>query len=180
MRRGRQADDIRTPATEFLAARELPEVDICIIVEGCYPYRRGGVSNWVDALLRDQSDFTFAVVAIQPAGTEAAPLLYAAPPNLRALERLELGRRRPVPLRGGPRADLSGDALAAALIELWRGGGLDALRRVRAQAHAAARGCKGGIAALADTRLGWDIACRMYREMAPSCSFLGFYWTWRA
>ena len=38
--------------------------DICLIVEGGYPYMLGGVSSWTDALIRSMPDRSFHVVAI--------------------------------------------------------------------------------------------------------------------
>ena len=41
-------------------------VDICLIVEGAYPYVSGGLSTWIDNLIRRHSSLTFTVVAILP------------------------------------------------------------------------------------------------------------------
>ena len=38
--------------------------DICLVVEGCYPYVAGGVSSWLDWLIREQRSRSFAVLAI--------------------------------------------------------------------------------------------------------------------
>ena len=40
--------------------------DVCIMVEGAYPYVPGGVSSWIDWLIRSQPDTTFSVVALLP------------------------------------------------------------------------------------------------------------------
>jgi polysaccharide biosynthesis protein PelF len=154
------------------------EVDVCLIVEGCYPYRRGGVSNWVDTLLRDQAARTFAVIAIQPPEIEPAPL-YPLPPNVRSLRRLELGGRASARRWAEPQSDAAGE-LTDALVDFSRNGGLRTLMRVAASARAAAGQSPDVLAGLVDTRLGWEIACRMYRETAPSVSFRDYYWTWHA
>ena len=44
--------------------------DVCLIVEGCYPYVQGGVAGWIDWLMRSQPHLTFAVVALWPRPTE--------------------------------------------------------------------------------------------------------------
>jgi glycosyltransferase involved in cell wall biosynthesis len=165
------------PSAAWRPAPPQSEVDVCLIVEGCYPYRRGGVSNWVDTLLRDQPDVSFTLISIQPPGTEATPL-YALPPNLRAMWRLQLGGR--ARHWREPRAGASLGELAAALIEFCRIGGVAPLRRVSALTRATARGDDGAIVGIAGSRLGWEIACTMYREIAPSVSFRDFYWSWRA
>ena len=76
-------------------------VDVCLIVEGAYPYVSGGVSAWAHGLMRRQPDLRFCVVAILP--EPPAPVAkYAALPNLDALHHLYLsesygngGWRRP-------------------------------------------------------------------------------------
>ena len=153
-------------------------VDVCLIVEGCYPYRRGGVSNWVDSLLRDQAARTFAVISIQPPDIEPPPL-YSLPPNVRSLRRLELGARAGARRWAEPQPAAAGE-LTDALVDFSRSGGLQTLMRVAASARMAARQSTDALAGLVDTRLGWKIACRMYRETAPSVSFRAYYWTWRA
>ena len=58
------------------------ETDVCIIVEGCYPYVPGGVSGWIDWLIRSQTETSFSVVALWPKPTSQPPR-YALPPNVR-------------------------------------------------------------------------------------------------
>ena len=38
--------------------------DVCLIVEGAYPFISGGVSSWLHALIRNLPDVTFALVHI--------------------------------------------------------------------------------------------------------------------
>src|SRR5690606_62026 len=66
-----------------------PEADICLIAEGCYPYVAGGVSSWIDWLIRSQPDLSFSVLAILPGGQAGTPR-YARPDNLRAIHHLRL------------------------------------------------------------------------------------------
>ncbi len=39
------------------------EADVCLIVEGCYPYVPGGVSAWIDWLMRSQPETRFSIVS---------------------------------------------------------------------------------------------------------------------
>src|ERR1041385_8865220 len=65
--------------------------DVCLIVEGAYPYVSGGVSSWVHSLIGRQPALRFEVVAILP---EPPPpeLKYGSLPNLDALHHLYLSR----------------------------------------------------------------------------------------
>src|SRR5581483_982646 len=67
--------------------------DVCLIVEGAYPYISGGVSSWVDGLMRRHSTLRFCVVVIWPE-PPVPPSKYSAPPNLTALHHLYLSEFR--------------------------------------------------------------------------------------
>ena len=41
-------------------------VDVCLILEGTYPYVAGGVSSWVHSLIRGLNEFTFSLLLILP------------------------------------------------------------------------------------------------------------------
>src|ERR1700726_3552980 len=91
----------QSPLSRLLRKREARIPDVCVIVEGAYPYVSGGVSAWVHGLIRRQPDLRFCVVAILP--EPPAPVAkYGALPNLDALHHLYLtesygndGWRRP-------------------------------------------------------------------------------------
>ncbi len=75
--------------------------DVCIIVEGCYPYMSGGVSAWIDWLIRSQTGTSFSIVALWPMPTKQPPR-YALPPNVVSLQHLYLqsfGRTTPEVVR---------------------------------------------------------------------------------
>src|SRR5690606_4560429 len=63
--------------------------DVCLIAEGCYPYVAGGVSTWIDWLIRAHPELTFTVLAILPAAPDSAPR-YARPDNLLAIHHVRL------------------------------------------------------------------------------------------
>src|SRR5580692_9654795 len=65
------------------------KADICLILEGTYPYAMGGVSTWTHELIRTQSHLTFAIVALASADAPAK-LLYELPPNVVGLTTLRL------------------------------------------------------------------------------------------
>ena len=81
------------------------DADICLVVEGCYPYVSGGVANWVDWLLRSLPDRSFAVVAIV-ADERPLSARYDFPDNVLSFDNVSLNRfhRKPLGLRE-PRLD---------------------------------------------------------------------------
>jgi glycosyltransferase involved in cell wall biosynthesis len=81
--------------------------DVCMLVEGTYPFVSGGVSSWVHDIVRGLPELTFDMVNIG-----AHPGCYGEPrfelaPNVRSLRVLFCrGDDRPAPLRGPERSDV--------------------------------------------------------------------------
>ena len=55
--------------------------DVCLILEGTYPYVSGGVSTWVHNLIRALPDIRFCAVSIFPSKKETRELKYDLPDN---------------------------------------------------------------------------------------------------
>lgn len=152
------------------------ETDVCIIVEGCYPYVPGGVSGWIDWLIRSQTDTSFSVVALWPRPTAQQPR-YALPPNVTSLQHLYLQDFGDEPLKSI--ATPPGmDALADALARLMSLGGRQALADVTTEVARMRRHMS--LPRLFNSPLAWGIARRIYDAEMPYGSFLHFFWAWRA
>ncbi len=152
------------------------ETDVCIIVEGCYPYIAGGVSAWIDWLIRSQTETSFSIVALWPKPTSQPPR-YALPPNVVRLQHLYLQDFGAEPMTSLP-VPLEVDGLAHALENLMTAGGRVSLERVirllaQIRQHVS-------LPELFNSPVGWRIAQGMYAEEMPFASFLHFFWAWRA
>lgn len=92
---------------------------ICLIVEGCYPYVVGGVSAWVQMLLRQMPEHQFLLVSIGAQRRQRGQFRYEIPANVTELREYFLDE----PLGREPGA--SGRPLSAAarqaLLNLVRG-----------------------------------------------------------
>lgn len=44
----------------------MSDADICLILEGTYPYVTGGVAQWTHDLIHSQPDVSFTLVCILP------------------------------------------------------------------------------------------------------------------
>lgn len=77
-----------------------PEADVCLLLEGTYPYVRGGVSSWIHGLITSMPDVRFSAVLFGGARSDFTEARYPRPPNLVHLEThflseaWELGRPR--------------------------------------------------------------------------------------
>jgi glycosyltransferase involved in cell wall biosynthesis len=153
-----------------------PECDVCLVVEGCYPYVPGGVSAWIDWLIRSQPATTFAIVSLWPRPVATAPR-YALPDNVTALHHLYLQDfgRRPA------RSKLAGEAvnqLAETLGDMVTQGGVSALAAVAGQL--AELGARRDLEAVFNSPSAWRMVERMYARDMPYSSFLHYFWAWRA
>lgn len=61
-------------------------VDICLLLEGTYPFIRGGVSAWVHQIIRNLPEFTFGLVFLGGSRSDYGPMKYELPKNVLHLE----------------------------------------------------------------------------------------------
>jgi glycosyltransferase involved in cell wall biosynthesis len=159
-------------------------VDVALLIEGTYPFVRGGVSSWVHRLIESLPETTFSVVFLGGRRSDHGPPAYPALPNVRSLERLYLfeppeheaapafGRRR------CPMADVD------RLHELLRTTGPDcALGPPRlfgdiARLLAEPRGVTRWDFLHSDD--AWRRIDEAYRRDHPEGSFKDYFWTIRA
>ena len=150
-----------------------PQADVCLIAEGCYPYVSGGVSSWMDWLIRSQPHLTFSVLAILPGKPQGAAR-YAAPVNLVGIQHLMLDD---CTIGGVPQwPDMDPDWFAEQLLTMMGTGdlvGLGMLLDKLGQPHR-----RPTMQTLLDTPQAWAAVCRCYQSM-PQTSFVGYFWAWR-
>lgn len=159
--------------------------DVCIVVEGCYPYIAGGVSSWLDWLIRKQPDLRFSVVALT-ADDVPRDMKYKLPDNVVVFQRLALTPKALRPRRSGPRLD--GASMAADLLDLWQRGSPDAMDRLARLANTPLPGgplrfwrapVRPRHADLIASQAAWSAMTLCYEALAPHASFADFFWTWR-
>ncbi len=162
--------------SRVLPASASEETDVCIIVEGCYPYVSGGVSAWIDWLIRSQPKTRFSVVALWPRPMKTPPR-YAHPPNLVYLDHLYLQQFGAAPGSAGlPSAEIesAGQALTAFLTQ---GGTVELQNVMKEISHLKKH---QSLSRLFNSPAAWQLAQDMYRREMPNGSFLHYFWAWRA
>ncbi|MCX6629414.1 MAG: GT4 family glycosyltransferase PelF [Candidatus Solibacter sp.] len=154
---------------------QTPQADVCIVLEGTYPYVSGGVSNWANALLHAQRDLTFHLVCLMAGNTDLTPR-YKIPSNVTGITHVEVGSlpEGAARLRGARQLF---ERLEVPLRNLQFNGGLRDLADVlailgplRAQL---------GRSVLLDSPEAWELLLRMYHASHNESPFLDFFWTWR-
>jgi len=79
--------------------------DVCLILEGTYPYVIGGVSTWVHSLITGLPDIEFTLIHIQAEDEEREPK-FELPSNLREMVEVTITSRRFFEPAGGWKADI--------------------------------------------------------------------------
>ena len=58
------------------------KTDVCLILEGTYPFVFGGVSSWIHKLVKSYPDLTFSIVHISSTGDTLKSPKYEIPSNI--------------------------------------------------------------------------------------------------
>ncbi|MEQ8587017.1 MAG: GT4 family glycosyltransferase PelF [Thalassobaculaceae bacterium] len=152
------------------------ESDVCLILEGSYPYVAGGVSTWTHDLIQAQAPLTFSIVSLTPDEKPRKPR-YDLPDNV--VRVVDLPLRAPASgseSRVGAARKIR--ALTDALVRMKGDGALEGFREAVSLVAGERRGL--GTRMLMNSPAAWEMITAMYREDAPESSFLEYFWTWRA
>ena len=63
---------------------------ICIVAEGCYPYVVGGVSSWINSMIRNFPDYKFIILSIIANRSMRGKFVYELPENVVEVRELYL------------------------------------------------------------------------------------------
>jgi glycosyltransferase involved in cell wall biosynthesis len=150
--------------------------DVCLILEGTYPYVTGGVSTWTHDLIVAQKDLTFHLVTLLPIGA-SMNLRYKVPKNVLHHSTIFV-QQLPTGQSGNRGVRTLWEKLEEPLLALQSRGGLEplaelieALRPFRSTA---------GRQLLLNSPAAWDLLLHMYEKTHPDSSFLDYFWSWRA
>ena len=152
--------------------------DICLILEGSYPYVPGGVAGWTHELISKQNHLTFHVVSILPRD-ENPKARYELPKNVVSLTNLHLQDLPDVPALDSKTTKALMQQLKDPLVTLTTGkataADLNKILETLAPYHG-----KLGAATLLDSKEAWDLLTDMYEMSFGESSFLDYFWSWRA
>lgn len=59
--------------------------DVCLVLEGTYPYIQGGVSSWVHKIITDMPDIKFSILSIMPSALDTVEERYDVPDNVQSI-----------------------------------------------------------------------------------------------
>jgi len=155
--------------------------DILLLLEGTFPYVSGGVSSWVNQMIRAFPQYTFALCFLGSRPEDYQKMAYALPENVVHLETHYLYEFPPPPAIAAQHGDTDAFARAALLHEHLRDPSqhaeaghllkdmLDDLRPGGALAEDA----------FLYSKEAWRYVCAQFRQFCTDPSFVDYFWTVR-
>jgi glycosyltransferase involved in cell wall biosynthesis len=148
------------------------EADVCLIVEGAYPYVVGGVSAWLQDLVTSLPHVRFALAAIKPSAAEL-PFRLPLPANIVSVTEIGLAPQASLPRRYPDRPIVAIADAMLAFVATGDAGQLGTLIDL--------------IASLGTPRAGDMLAHpatfarlrRHYQALLPNASFHHYFWAMR-
>jgi glycosyltransferase involved in cell wall biosynthesis len=157
---------------------QAPVADICLLLEGTWPYVRGGVSSWIHQMILGLPELTFSVMFIGGQRQAYPSRRYEVPANVLHIEEVFLeDATHPTNTLGDPR-----EADSQQLQDLYR-----FLHHPDAPDPALGERLLDCIAqgrmTLDDvlrSRASWESLSEGYRQHCADPSFVNYFWTLRA
>lgn len=154
-----------------------PIADVCLILEGTYPYALGGVANWTHELIQMQEHLSFSIIALVSPNFEGK-LLYELPGNVISLTTVRLqDLPRGITRLPAGRENALFSALEEPLLKLQSSAELADLETI-VQMLSPYREHLGR-KLLLDSKGAWDMLLRMYEKSMSGSAFLDYFWSWR-
>jgi glycosyltransferase involved in cell wall biosynthesis len=166
-----------------------PDAEVCLVLEGTYPYVPGGVSSWVHDILHSLPDQPFSLLHIGPRRDAYGPPRYEVPPNVTQLVEhyLHAEARALTPgEREQLRAELEKRIRSARKSRASSSRTLAAIRRLHLEERVddallddlAAADCS--VDQLLHGDEAFAVISDIYRARAPSTPFLDYFWSFRS
>jgi polysaccharide biosynthesis protein PelF len=158
------------------------EADIALLLEGTFPYVSGGVSSWVNQIIRAYPEYRFAIVFLGSRREDYGEPKYELPDNVVHLEEHYIYDTPTISSFPRSRAgDAEAFALSNKMHERFKviNGKAGALETFRDIARAMLPGGKLTIDDFLHSELAWESICEHYRKHCSDPSFVDYFWTVR-
>jgi len=160
-----------------VTAPPTPPADVCLILEGTYPFVTGGVSGWIHQLVNALPELRFAIFHISATSGETHEPRYTMPPNVVSLVDVGIhGGDEPAGKSRG--MDPASWETIFRYHEELKDGRVDGLGDLLARI-APHQGAGPSVHDYIYGKPSWEIVRRLYESRAPHISFLDYFWTWR-
>lgn len=156
--------------------------DIGLLLEGTYPYVSGGVSSWVNQIIRGFPQYRFAIIFIGSQPEDYGDMKYALPDNLVHLETHYLYSHRAAPQIRPMHCDPAVFGEIKCMHEFFRfpeahPDGPEIFNKLIPELSAN-RGA--GLETFLYSRESWEFIKDKYQKFCTDPSFVDYFWTLRA
>lgn len=150
--------------------------DICLLLEGTYPYVSGGVSSWVYQLIKEFKEYKFSIVYLGPYRSFSKRMHYELPPNVVDFREYYLFDYNITKEKHKP-SKKDFDILAQFLMGMKHSETdlFDELYRVIGNKTSKTIDMHH----IAYSKETWELITKMYERQKEPTSFVDFFWTWR-
>lgn len=155
------------------------ESDVCLILEGTYPYLRGGVSGWVRNLIEGLPHIRFSLLHLAPFENALREFKFALPRNVVNLSEIYLQERK-VETRPGEGVDGKVWAELKEFLNDLERNRWDRFDKLIDYLHEDR--CRKSLdQAFLFSPQAWDFLIEIYgKKMPEETSFVDFFWTYRS
>ncbi|MEZ2309370.1 GT4 family glycosyltransferase PelF [Paraburkholderia sp. RCC_158] len=162
--------------------RRAAQADVCLLLEGTFPYVRGGVSSWVNEMIRSYPELQFSIVFVGSREDDYEGAAYALPDNVVHFEAHYLYEAAPADAQLA--REIPGDAEAfarsAALHDAWRNrGAADAGVLMADMVQLIGDNAPLSEEQFLSSRAAWDFIVDQYNRYCTDPSFTDYFWTVR-
>lgn len=151
--------------------------DVCLILEGTYPYVSGGVSGWAHELIKAHSNLTFSLVCILPPD-DKLKMRFELPPNIVGVQNIFLQKlpsnNRQLNKR---QREHFFEEIEVPILNLQHKASLKGLNKIITLLNEKKEYL--GNEFLLNSVEAWRMIQRMYLSTMGDSSFLNYFWSWR-
>lgn len=156
--------------------------DVCLLLEGTYPYAAGGVSVWVDQIVRGMPDLSFSLFYLGNQKATRGTPNYELPENVVSLSEVFLyDRLSPAEMTPAKTPKEAAQRFYKTLRK-FVSGQTDAVRIAMFWELIECLDSMGGnytFGNLCKDFEAWELQLELYKRLAPTESFIDFFWTTR-
>ena len=155
--------------------------DICLLLEGTFPYVSGGVSSWVNQIIRGFPEYTFACCFVGSRPEDYGEMKYDLPDNVVHLEVHYLHDQGTKAEKKAAQGDRSMFEDVDRFHRMVRSGRVSEERNRLFTKLIGALGDGGALSeeAFLHSRSSWDLISESYRRYSRDPSFVDYFWTVR-
>ncbi len=172
---------MKEPKFKSPSSSKEPIADVALLLEGTYPYVRGGVSSWVHQIISSLKEFTFSIVFLGGDRESYGEMRYELPPNVVHMEKRYLaeppGLAPPKPRKGKAKTF----AELGKLLDYFKSSELhpdeDVLTRM-IDSLSTPQGVRREDFLYSETSWNWIQKC--FQKYSSDPSFLDYFWTVRS